>query len=246
MKYKDQLLKGKIIKRYKRFLADIVLNRTNFDHPTKELTAYICNTGSMKTCWEPNQNILLSFHDNPKRKLKYQVELIHNTQTWIGINTGLTNKIVIEAIQNKQIKELAGFKYLKPEIKLEKSRLDILLHNRDLEFLESDPSSFCFVEIKNVTLKQEEGIASFPDSVSTRGQKHLKELIELKKKGHRAVMFYLVQREDVTTFTPASNIDKEYAVLLKLAINQGVEVLVYRCKLGPKEITIDCPLPLIL
>lgn len=246
MQFSNSLIKGRILKRYKRFLADIELDKTTDEHPEKFITAYVCNTGSMRTCWEENQNVLLSFHDNPKRKLKYQLELIHNGLTWIGINTGLSNKIVINAIKNKEIKELINYESIKPEIKLEKSRLDILLYNGALEDLETEKENFCFVEIKNVTLKEEEGIASFPDSISTRGQKHLGELMDLKAKGFRAVMFYLVQREDVESFKPASHIDPKYAALLKEAKEKGVEILVYQCQVTDKSITLKKPLPFYL
>ena len=228
MKFETPVLKGKILKRYKRFLADIELENGEM------ITAHTANTGSMKTCWEPGWDVLVSFHDNPKRKLKYSLEMTHNGNSWIGVNTSLPNKLGKEAIEDGTIKELQGYKTLKPEAKIGKSRIDILLKD--------GPSDECYVEIKNVTLLGEKKKALFPDSVSERGQKHLRELTELKKQGIRAAMLYIVQREDVNSFSPAKDIDPEYARLLKEAYDEGVEVLAYQCSLNEDEIKIQKPI----
>ncbi|TNE97428.1 MAG: DNA/RNA nuclease SfsA [Deltaproteobacteria bacterium] len=232
MQFQDPLVEGTILKRYKRFLADVEL-------PNGEIiTAHTANTGSMKTCWEPGWKVLMSFHDNPKRKLKYSLEMIHNSTTWIGINTSLPNKMAVEAIENGTIKELQGYAKIKPEAKIGNSRIDILLTRENAEQ--------CYVEVKNVTLLGEKKKALFPDAVSERGQKHLKELTGLVKDGIRSAMLYIVQREDVTSFSPADDIDPEYGRLLREAKKAGVEILCYQCKLTPKGIEVIKPLPVEL
>ncbi len=232
VKFSEPLIKGKILKRYKRFLADIELENGEV------ITAHTANTGSMKTCWEPGWSVLLSFHDNPKRKLKYSLELTNNGETWIGVNTGLPNKIAIEAIQNGVVKELKGYKSLKPEATIGKSRIDILLSN--------DGEDPCYVEVKNVTLLGEKKRAIFPDGVSTRGQKHLEELMGLADQGVRAAMLYVVNREDVLEFGPADDIDPRYGELLREAHKKGVEILAYQCAVTPKEIKLTKKIPVKL
>lgn len=222
----NNLIQGKILKRYKRFFADIEL-------PSGEVVvAHTPNTGSMKTCWEPGWPALISPSDNPKRKLKYTLEMTHNGDTWIGVHTGHPNKIVFDAISSGKIPKLDGYDKHRREVKIGDSRIDILCENDDEK---------CYVEVKNVTLKAEGKLALFPDAVSTRGQKHLKELIELKRQGIRACMFYLVQREDVDAFSPARDIDPEYARLLAEAVKSGVEVFAYKCQLNQSEIEISSP-----
>jgi sugar fermentation stimulation protein A len=225
MEFPTPLIEGKILKRYKRFLADIELSSGEV------VTAHTANTGSMKTCWEPGWEVRVSYHDNPKRKLKYGLELTHNGDTWIGVNTSLPNKIAHEAIEKGVVKELSGYKFIKPEVKIGKSRIDFLLSN--------DEDDQCYVEIKNVTLLGENQTAIFPDSVTTRGQKHLIELTQLKEQGIRTAMLYVVNRQDVTSFAPAEKIDPEYALLLRKAKNAGVEVYAYQCKVDPKGITLN-------
>lgn len=233
MNFENPLVSGKILKRYKRFLADVELENGEV------ITAHTANTGSMKTCWEPGWNVLMSFHDNPKRKLKYSLEMTHNQETWIGINTSLPNKLGKEAIENGTIKELQGYENIKPEAKIGKSRIDLYLTG-------SADHPDCYVEIKNVTLKGEGKQVLFPDAVTERGQKHLQELINIVESGKRACMLYIVQREDVSHFSPADSIDVRYGELLREAKEKGVEVLCYQCKLSPKEIIIHRPLEVIL
>jgi len=228
MEYSNSLIPGTIIKRYKRFLVDVELS------DGEVITAHSANTGSMKTCWEPGWKCLLSFHDNPKRKLKYGLEMTSNGNTWIGVNTHLPNRIVLEAIKNGEIKELDGYDFIKPEYKVGDSRLDIFLSKGDEK---------CFVEIKNVTLLGDNKTALFPDAKTERGQKHLRELTDLVKKGHRGVMFYLVQREDVDKFMPAVDIDPEYARLLKKGHELGLEILVYGCSMSKESIKIKKAFP---
>lgn len=240
MKFEEQLIPGKILKRYKRFLADIDLDIDNGPNKKNEvIIAHTANTGSMKTCWEENWPVMISYHDNPKRKLKYSLEMTHNGDTWIGVNTAVPNKLGPEAILDGTITELQGYETIKPEQKIGKSRIDIYLYDGDIK----EPTNECYVEIKNVTLLAGERLVTFPDGVSTRGQKHLEELISLKEQGIRACMLYIVQREDVDCFSPADDIDPVYGQLLRKAHATGVEILVYQCKVTPEEIKIVKPLP---
>lgn len=230
MKFKNKLIQGKFVKRYKRFFADIVLDETK-----ETIVAHTANTGTMKTCIGDEWPVLVSYHDSPTRKLKYSWEMIHNGKTWIGINTSLTNSLAIEAIKLGLIPELQGYQNLKPEAKIGQSRIDILLSN--------SPDELCYVEVKNVTLV-ENNYALFPDAVTERGQKHLQELIDLKKQGIRAVLLFIVQRQDCDYFSLNNSIDPTYIQLLKKAMDNGVEVLVYQCQMHPEEIIVRNPLPI--
>ncbi len=236
MKYKTPLTPGKILKRYKRFLADVRLESGEV------ITAHTPNTGSMKTCWEPEWDVLLSYHDSPTRKLKYGLEMTNNGDTWINVNTSMTNKIALEALKNKKIKELAQYEYFKPEVKIGQSRIDILAFNGPDEN-PKNATEKCYIEVKNVTLLGEDKTALFPDAVSTRGQKHLRELISIKESGHESAMLYVVNREDTACFAPAREIDPEYAALLIEAEKSGVQILPYRCTLNESEVKIDQSLP---
>lgn len=229
MKFPTKLIKGKILKRYKRFLADIELETGEV------VVAHTANTGSMKTCWEPGWKVLCSYHDNPKRKLKYSLELTNNGKSWILVNTSIPNKLAYEAVDNDLIEELIGYDHIKPEAKIGKSRIDLLLTKENGEK--------CYVEVKNVTLRGEEGNALFPDGVTERGQKHLRELMEIKKAGDRACMLYIVNRSDVDSFSPAEDIDPKYAELLKEAESKGVEILVYQTKITPSQVIVEKSLP---
>ena len=232
MKFQSKLIEGKILKRYKRFLADIEIDG-------EVVTAHTANTGSMKTCWEPGWRAAVSFHDNPKRKLKYSLEMTHNGDSWIGVNTSLPNALTQEAIEDETINELSGYKKLKREKTIGDSRIDIFLSDH-----ETQPD--CYVEVKNVTLLNENWVISFPDGVTKRGQKHLMELMKIKSSGLRAVMVYIIQREDVDSFTPAKEIDPEYAKLLKEAQEVGVEILPYQCKIDTEEVKVLKKLPYTL
>ncbi|GAB4013288.1 MAG: DNA/RNA nuclease SfsA [Bdellovibrio sp.] len=230
MKFDQKLILGKIKKRYKRFLADITLENG------EAVTAHIANTGSMKTCWEPGWKVAVSYHDDPKRKLKYSLELTHNGKTWIGVNTSLPNKLAYQSILEGKIPELYGYSEIKPEATIGKSRIDLLLEANNL------PD--CYVEIKNVTMLANSNEAIFPDAVSERGLKHLHELAGIKRNGMRAVMLYIIQREDVEVFRPAFEIDEEYARALKEVESLGVEILAYRCQVSPEGVEIEKRLPL--
>ncbi|MEE2704507.1 MAG: DNA/RNA nuclease SfsA [Pseudomonadota bacterium] len=231
MKFKTPLIQGTLIKRYKRFLADVKLKNG------KVITAHCANPGSMQTVNLEGSKVWLSPANNPNRKLKYTWEMIELNKYKIGINTSLPNNIVKEAIIRNQIPELNGYKNLKSEVKYGKnSRVDILLSSN------SKPD--CYVEVKNVTMRRnnkDNSIAEFPDSVTARGKKHLLELTEMVSLGFRSVMFFLIQREDCDYFSIASDIDPDYSQAFNQAMNAGVEILCYKCKLTSQSIEIISP-----
>lgn len=217
----EKLIKGKLVKRYKRFLADIILENG------EEITAHVPNSGAMTSCIEENCDVWVTFHDNDKRKLKYTLELTKMGENLICTNTGVANKIAIEAIKNGVIKELQGYENLKPEQKYgENSRIDILLENENEK---------CYVEVKSVSLKIDDYLA-FPDAVTSRGTKHLNELAQMAKDGHRAVMLYVIQRTDDLPFKLACQIDKKYCEAFNEVTKNGVEVLVYQSHINLEEI----------
>ena len=220
----EKLIKGKLLKRYKRFLADIILENKEI------ITAHVPNSGAMTSCIEENCDVWLTFHDNPKRKLKYTLELTLINENLICTNTGVANKIAIEAIKNGTIKELQNYSSLKPEQKYgQNSRIDILLENENEK---------CYVEVKSVSLKIDDYLA-FPDAVTSRGTKHLNELYEMTLQGHRAVMLYIIQRTDNLPFRLACEIDKKYCELFNEVTKKGVEVLVYQSYIDFENIKID-------
>ncbi|MCC3305993.1 DNA/RNA nuclease SfsA [Sneathiella sp. HT1-7] len=232
MKFPASLIKGRLIKRYKRFLADIELESGEM------ITAHVANPGSMMGLKDEGLTVWLSLSDNPKRKLPYSWELVEVDGALVGINTAHPNGIVADAIEGGQIDALAGYENLTREVKYgENSRIDILLSGHD--------KPDCYVEVKNVTLKRDDSLAEFPDSVTARGAKHLKELASMVEQGHRAVMFYLIQRTDCTKFQIAADIDPVYAVAFKEAIAAGVEIICYDCHISTKEIRPGSAIPVI-
>ncbi|MCD4721029.1 MAG: DNA/RNA nuclease SfsA [Desulfobacula sp.] len=236
MKYKGfqlpPLITGRLIKRYKRFLADVELKTG------EKVTAHCPNSGSMKGCAIPGSQVWLSESDNPRRKYKYTWELVKVPQTMIGINTLVPNKLVKQSIENDLIKELSGYEHVRAEVKTSShTRLDLLLENEVKEK--------CYVEIKNCTLV-EEGMAMFPDAVTTRGQKHLDELEHLVSLGHRGVIFFLIQRMDAKAFKPAAMIDKVYAEKLKKVVKNGVEVIIRDTIINTQVIRIRNAVPVYL
>jgi len=241
MKFPDPLLRGKLIKRYKRFMADVELQ----DAPNKGriVTAHCANSGSMLSVNEPGAEVWLSPARNPDRKLKFTFEMIKIGRTLVGINTALPNAIVAEAIEAGKIPELTGYETLRREVKYGvNSRIDMLLENAT-----GDESEKCYVEVKNVTMKRDlakKAPVEFPDGVTARGAKHLVELSGMVGDGHRAVMFYLVQRHDAPSFTIAADIDPVYAQALEKARKAGVEVLCYGAKLSKTGITVQAPISL--
>jgi sugar fermentation stimulation protein A len=219
------IVPGTLIKRYKRFLADVKLNDGTV------VTAHCPNTGSMKGCSEPGRPVYLSFHDNPKRKLKYTWQLIEMPTSLVGVNTLVPNRLVFKSVKAGVVPELAGYEAVEREVKVsDHTRLDLALT--------SDKKSRCYVEIKNCTLVND-GVASFPDAVTTRGLKHIIELEALVDSGYRGVMFYFIQRMDATVFKPADQIDPEYGTGLRRAVRGGVEILVYDVSIDLKGIRLN-------
>jgi len=227
MIFQEKLVHGTLIKRYKRFLADVRLDDGS------EVVAHCTNSGSMKSCIEIGAEVFLTPVNDPKRKTKFTWEMIKINGDWIGINTGNPNKLAFEAIFAGTISGLEGYKSVRREVKYGDSRFDVFAENE---------SEKCFVEVKNVTMKKGR-YALFPDAVTTRGQKHLKTLMEVKASGIRAVMLYIVQRSDVEIFAPATEIDPNYAEALKLSVNAGVEVIVMQAKVTPQKIELVKMLP---
>ena len=223
-----KLIQGTLIRRYQRFKAEVRLRNNHV------VTALCPNTGSMIACSEPGRPVYLSRQNAPHRKLKYTWEIIKMPTSLVGVNTGVPNKLVKESILAGKIPELTGYDRVRSEVPYGRnSRIDLLL--------EKDRQQ-CFVEIKNCTLV-ENGVACFPDAVTTRGQKHLKELQQQVRQGHRSVMFYLVQRMDAGLFRPADHIDSEYGRGLRKAVKAGVEVLVYDVRIDFTHIGINKPVP---
>jgi sugar fermentation stimulation protein A len=224
MKFSKPLISGTLIQRYKRFLADVRLDSGEV------ITAHTANSGSMMGLTSPGNQVFLSYDNKPSRKLPYSWEIVKTGDTLVGINTSLPNKLVEEGIPLGVIKELRGYGEIRREVAYGKnSRVDLLLSNVG--------KGKCFVEVKNVTLV-ENGKALFPDAVSERGQKHLMELAEMVKQGHRAVLFYVLQRNDSKVVAPADRIDEEYGKILRKVAKQGVEVLAYQARVTPEEITL--------
>lgn len=217
MQFSAPLIGGRLVKRYKRFLADVVL-----DDSAEEVTAHCANPGSMLGLKEPGSRVWLSPSDNPKRKLKYSWEVIEADGALVGINTAHPNKLVEEALQAGRLPDLAGFSSLRREVKYGKnSRIDILTEHED--------GRLCYVEVKNVHLMRQAGLAEFPDSVTARGAKHLAELADMVADGHRAAMVFLVQRPDCGTMSLASDIDPGYAAAFEAATQAGVEAYAIGC-----------------
>ena len=230
MKFSTPLVKGTLVQRYKRFMADIVLETGD------KITAHCANSGSMLGVTDEGAEVWVSLADNPKRKLKYTWELIRVGDSLVGINTSLPNKLAQESIENGVVEELQGYANLRREVKYgKKSRIDILL--------EDPVRPDCYVEVKNVTLRRNK-LAEFPDAVTARGTKHLGELANQVAAGDRGVMYYITQREDCDTFTVARDIDPAYAAALEKAVAAGVEVICYSCKLTPEGIQVISPLSL--
>ncbi len=227
MQFKEKLVHGKLIKRYKRFLADVQLDDGTV------VTAHCTNSGTMKTCLEEGAPVYLTPVDNPKRKTKFTWEMIYMNGGWIGINTSVPNLLAYEAIRDGKIERLKDYTFVKREVTFGDSRFDIYAENEQEK---------CFVEVKNVTMKVGE-YALFPDAVTTRGRKHLETLMQVKKQGIRAVMLYVIQRMDVGKFGPAETIDPDYARTLKKAYDAGVEIIPVQALVSPEGIDIVRELP---
>ena len=220
MKFTSSLFKGKLIKRYKRFFVDIEVNN-------KTITAHCPNTGSMMGLLDKDNEVWVTFNNDPKRKLKYTLEMIKVKKIIIGVNTHRANKITLHALENKLIDEFKSIKNIKPEFKFsEDTRFDFLCDKKILE-------------VKNVTLKRQEDLAEFPDAVTSRGLKHLKKLIISIKKGYKPYVLFLTQIQGINNFRIAKDIDKNYFNGYIEAKKAGVNFLAYRCVLNSKEIKIE-------
>jgi len=225
VRFEQPLIEGTLVRRYKRFLADVKLRNGS------EVTAHCANPGSMMGCSEPGSKVLLSVHDDPRRKFKHQLEIIYAGRTPVGVHTGRPNAVVAEAIQRGKIEELAGYATLRREVPVGRdSRLDMVLEGNGLRS--------CYVEVKNVTLAQD-GVAYFPDAVTERGARHMSELTDLVREGNRAMVVFVAQRSDVKVFRPADHIDPDFSQALRDAAARGVEVLCFRAKVTRRGIGLD-------
>jgi sugar fermentation stimulation protein A len=236
MRLPSPLLRGTLIQRYKRFLADVRLEDGRL------VTATCPNTGSMMGLAVPGAAVWLSESDSPTRKYRHTWELVEadlgKGPALVGINTGHPNKLVAEAVEARRIKSLAGYPGLRREVKYGKnSRIDLLL--------ECAEKGLCYVEIKNVHLSRRHGLAEFPDSVTERGTKHLAEMSDMVRAGHRAVMVFLIQRSDARRLALARDVDPNYGLAFDRAMAAGVEAIALRCKMSPEEILVDRPVPII-
>ena len=232
MKFASPLIEGRLISRYKRFFADIELADGTV------VTAHCANTGSMAGLKQAGSRVWISRADNHKRKLQYDWRIIEVDEALVGVHTAWPNKIVEEALNNQKIPELAGYDSLRREVKYgENSRIDFLL--------ESTNKPPCYVEVKSITFSRTQGLAEFPDSPSIRATKHVTELTNMVKGGARAVMLYVVQRDDCNRFSIAADVDPKYQEAIVLAQEIGVESLCYVCTLSPDAITIANPIKIL-
>ena len=224
MNFKEPLISGEFIKRYKRFFVDIKIGN-------KTVVAHCPNTGSMMGLLKEGNQVWLSKSDNPMRKLKYTLQIIEDENSKIGVNTHLTNKIILYALNNKKIERFKNIKYIKQEVNFGK--------NTRFDFMVSDEKKKSFIEVKNVTLSRKKSVAEFPDAVTSRGLKHIKELIKAKKKGFDIYLLFLIQRDDCNNFNLAKDIDPDYCELLIKAVKKNLNVLCYDCKFSSKGIKLN-------
>jgi sugar fermentation stimulation protein A len=230
MKFNKSLIKGKFIRRYKRFFADIKVQK-------EIVTTHCPNTGSMKGLLNKGNKVFISKNNDPKRKLKYTLEIIKVEKKHVGVNTHFANKIVHHGLSNNLIKELKNFDNIKAEVFYNKeTRFDFLIKKNKQKL---------FLEVKNVTLFRKPKIAEFPDSITSRGSKHLETLIHATKNGYKSYLLFLVQIEKMEYFKIAKDIDYEYYKNYLLAKKEGVHFLAYRCKINNKEIKIEKKLKII-
>ena len=230
MNFENKLISGVFIKRYKRFFVDVKLDN-------ETVTAHCPNTGSMKGLLDQGNNVYLLKHDDPKRKLKYGLEIIKAQKNLVGVNTHMANKIVNHGLTNNLINELKNNDLIKPEVFFNKeTRFDFLVEKNKQK---------SFVEVKNVTLFRDKNTAEFPDAITSRGSKHLIALIDAIKKGYKSYLIFLVQIQNMENFKIASDIDSEYYKNYLSAKKAGVNFLAYRCKISSKEIFIEKKLKII-
>ena len=224
MNFENKLISGIFIKRYKRFFVDVQIEN-------KLVTAHCPNTGSMLGLLNEGNKVWLTKSDNPNRKLKYTLQIIEDNKSKVGVNTHLTNKIVLNALENNLIKEFNKDIKIKPEVRFgESTRFDFLISKKNYK---------AFIEVKNVTLKRKPKIAEFPDAITSRGAKHIHELIKASKKGYKIYIAFIIQREDCDQLSIASDIDPEYSQILSKAIRNKLKVLCYDCKFSTKGIKLN-------
>nr|VFK22656.1 MAG: sugar fermentation stimulation protein A [Candidatus Kentron sp. MB]VFK32141.1 MAG: sugar fermentation stimulation protein A [Candidatus Kentron sp. MB]VFK74166.1 MAG: sugar fermentation stimulation protein A [Candidatus Kentron sp. MB] len=235
MKFTTPLISGHLIRRHKRFLADCELTDGTM------VTAHCPNTGSMLGCAQPGSRVWLSYSDNPKRKYPLTWELVQvDKDTLVGINTARANYLVKDAIESEKIPALRGYARIRREVRFgqEGSRVDLVLEHHD----DSYP---CYIEIKNVTAAPTPGVAVFPDAVTTRGARHLRELSYMVENHARAVVFFCVQRADVREVRPADTIDPDYGRALRTALESGVEAMAWRARISSQGIELHDMLPVV-
>ena len=224
MNFENRLISGLFIKRYKRFFVDIKINN-------KIITAHCPNTGSMYGLLKKGNKVWISKSNNPNRKLKYTLEIIEDNYSKVGVNTHATNKIVYHALQNNLIKEFDNILEIKPETKFGL--------NTRFDFLVTYKKHKAFIEVKNVTLSRKKSLAEFPDAITTRGLKHINELLKASKKDYKIFILYLIQRDDCKSFTIAKDIDPNYAIALNKAVKNKLKILCYDCKFSSKGIKLN-------
>ena len=224
MNFNKKLISGEFVKRYKRFFVDVKINN-------RIITAHCPNTGSMMGLLNTNNKVWLSRSENPERKLKYTLQIIEDKKSMVGVNTHLSNKIVLKALEENLIKDLKNLDNIKSEVKF----------GRDtrFDFLVSKNNKKIFIEVKNVTLSRKNGVAEFPDAVTTRGLKHINELINASKKGFETYLLFLIQRNDCNQFKIAQDIDPDYYKLLTEAVKKKLNIICYDCKFSPKGIKLN-------
>ena len=224
MNFKSKLISGEFIKRYKRFFVDVKIDKNI-------VTAHCPNTGSMMGLLNKGNRVWLSKSDDKKRKLKYTLEIIEEKSKKIGVNTHFTNKIVLDALNNRLIKDFKNLDNLQQEVKFgENTRFDFLVSNNKKKL---------FIEVKNVTLSRTAGLAEFPDAVTSRGLKHIRELLNAKKKGYEIYLLFIIQRDDCEKFQIAKDIDPKYYELLVKAVKKKLHLLCYDCKFSSKGIKLN-------
>lgn len=232
MKYVNPLIPARLIRRYKRFLADVRM-------PDAEtMTVHCPNTGAMLGCDIPESRVMLSTSDNPKRKYRHTWELVESSGTWVGIHSAFANALVAEAVEGEQIDELCGYPELRREVPYDGGRLDMALS--------APKRRECMIEVKSVTAAVEQGVALFPDARSIRGARHADDLASMVALGHRAVLLFCVQRGDVDVVRPADEIDPAYGIAVRRAAAAGVEILAYSCDVSPERIQLSRKIPVDL
>ena len=224
MNFKNKLISGLFVKRYKRFFVDVAIKG-------KIITAHCPNTGSMRGLIKEGNKVWLTKNNSPKRKLKYTLQIIEVNNVKVGVNTHLTNKIFHHALKNKLVKEFPKICEIKTEVKFgSNTRFDFLLKTNH---------SKIFIEIKNVTLSRESSLAEFPDSITQRGAKHINQLHKAAQKGYKTFIIFIVQREDCNKFKIAKDIDQNYSFLLSESLKKKLKILCYDCKFSPKGIKLN-------